>query len=403
MLKRLRLKFICILMAIVMVMLSVIFGLTIQLTHKNLREQSIRDMQQILSSPSFLLGSTDSPINSIFHNRHSYFVLTGTADGKALLVSTCAMELSADAPLDEFWQEAHAHRTTGVIRSHALRYYRAQTPIGEICLYLDITGELRAIQNLYRNCSVIGLVAMLAFLPISILLARWAVKPVAKAWDQQRQFIADASHDLKTPLTVIITNAELLQNPDHDEAARSRFTQSILTMSQDMRHLVEGLLELARADNGTVQAAQEPVDLSQLVQEAALPFEAVFFEKELLLCLQAEPDLQVQGSPTQLKQVVEVLLDNARKYSDPGQVTVALQRQGKYALLSVANPGAPLTKADLNNIFKRFYRIDQARSRNGSYGLGLSIAQSIVTGHGGRIWAESKDGCNTFFVQLPIM
>ena len=169
-----------------------------------------------------------------------------------------------------------------------------------------------------------------------------------------------------------------------------------------MRGLVESLLNLARIDQGQKAAAHTPVDLSKLVSDATLPFEALFFEQELTLETDIAPDLTVPGDAAQLRQVVEILLDNAQKYAEaPGTVRVTLARQGHHVRLCVADTGAPLSPEDCKNIFKRFYRLDDARSRDGSFGLGLSIAQSIVDTHHGRIWCESANGLNSFFVELP--
>lgn len=256
--------------------------------------------------------------------------------------------------------------------------------------------------NLLRNCIFIGVACFLAFLGISYLLAGWVVKPVDKAWRQQRQFIADASHELKTPLTVIMTNAELLQNADYDEISHSAFSSSILVMARQMRELVEQMLELARTDSVQSDAAFSSFDLSRLVSDATLPFEPVFFEKGLTLYTNIAENILISGNPAQLQQVLDILLDNAQKYSGENAAAwVNLQRHGKgHCLLTVANEGEGIPLQDLNNLFKRFYRADQARSRTGSFGLGLSIAESIVKLHKGKIWAESKNGINTFFVEL---
>ena len=170
-----------------------------------------------------------------------------------------------------------------------------------------------------------------------------------------------------------------------------------------MRGLVEGLLELARVDNGAVKANFISLDLSTLAEEEMLPFEPLFFEKGLTLTTELIGSIRVRGSAAHLRQVLGILLDNAMKYASPGgEVVVRLTKHGVHALLSVASPGAEISQQDLQNIFKRFYRVDKVRSRDGSYGLGLSIAQSIVEEHRGRIWAESRGGVNTFFVQLPL-
>ena len=146
-----------------------------------------------------------------------------------------------------------------------------------------------------------------------------------------------------------------------------------------------------------------PVDLSRLVSDALLLFEPVFFEKGLTLTSDIVPEVTVLGSGQHLRQVVDILLDNAQKYSDvPGEVTAVLTRQGSRCRLSVSNPGPALSKEELRSIFERFYRVDSAHTQRGSYGLGLSIARNIVAHHHGRIWAESKEGRVTFTVELPV-
>lgn len=266
-----------------------------------------------------------------------------------------------------------------------------------------MSSEKATLESLTRTCLLIGGLGFLLFLGVSILLSRWAVRPVERAWKQQRQFVADASHELKTPLTVIMTSAELAQSPDYGREERQRFLAAILTMSRQMKGLIEEMLQLARADQADTQAAFAPVALSRLVSDALLPFEPVFFEAGLALEADVAEDIQVSGSAAQLRQVVEILLDNARKYSRAGgstQVSLSRPRRGR-CLLTVANQGEPLSDQALQNIFKRFYRADPARSHTGSFGLGLAIAETIVTRHHGRIWAESREGRNLFHVELP--
>ena len=198
-----------------------------------------------------------------------------------------------------------------------------------------------------------------------------------------------------------MSNAELLQNPEFEEEQKTRFSESIFATSKQMRSLVEGLLELTRADNGQVKTAFDKMNLSTCVENAVLPFEAVFFEKGLRLESAVTPEIFVTGSVLHLKQVVDILLDNAQKYASAGVVNVRLERHGKRCLLSVANPGTPIPAEDLQNIFERFYRVDKARSASGSFGLGLSIAKTIVEEHNGKIWAVSNQTGNCFFVDIP--
>jgi signal transduction histidine kinase len=195
-----------------------------------------------------------------------------------------------------------------------------------------------------------------------------------------------------------------LDDTTRDSATKAQAVSSILQTSQRMRHLVDGLLELARGDSGSVKLHFEQVAFSEIVINTLLPFEALFFERELDLVSQIAPDILVCGNADALKQMIDILLDNAQKYSvGPGQVNLSLEPKGNHCLLRLASPGAPFSREDCKNIFKRFYRIDPSRTHTGSYGLGLSIAQQLVQAHNGRIWAESEEGSNIFCVLLPMI
>ena len=294
-------------------------------------------------------------------------------------------------------------RETETLKEHDLRYFKAMNPRGFTLVFADTTTEAATLKNLVYSCLGIFLVTMVVFLGISVLLSHWAIKPVATAWDQQRQFVADASHELKTPLSVIMANAELLQGEDADEQNQKQYAANILGITYQMRSLVENMLEMARVDNGSMKMPSADVDFSQLAEDAVLSFQLLYEEKELQLQYSLQPDIHVSGSEQHLYQVMDVLLDNAQKYTRNGNlVRVSLTHTGRYCLLRVESPGDPISQEDLKNIFKRFYRADKARAMNGSYGLGLAIAEAIVRTHKGKIWAESEKGSNTFFVQLPL-
>ena len=388
MIRSLRRKFVAMTMAIFTGLLCVIFGLVIHFTGQTLQADSIRALRQ---------AAQESIQPGIPGQLRQPCFLVRVTPWSQTIQNTGGFDLSDSQMLTDIMSQAAASETElGVLEEYDLRFYRLQRP-GELTLvFMDISGEKAALGNLTWTCVGIGMFSAAAFWGISILLARWAVRPVERAWAEQRQFVADASHELKTPLTVILTNAELMQTQPDPQYARS-----VLTMATRMRALVESLLELARVDNGAVRAAFEDTDLSALVEEELLPFEPVYFERGLELDCAVEPGLHVLGSPRHLRQVVSILLDNAVNHAPEGSaVRVRLQRQGGAALLTVTNPG-DLSREDCRNIFLRFYRVDAARS-GGGYGLGLPIAQGIVRDHGGKIWAESRDGTVILTVQVPL-
>lgn len=398
MLKKLRIRFICSIMAIVTVMLLAIVFTVVFFTRTNLEAESLRIMQTIAADP-MMLGTYSEEHNGEF----PYFALQLGRHNEVLAINGGYFDLSDERVLqDLLLQTINSEESEGELPEYHLRYCRRVTWDSCTVAFADMTGEDRTVAKVRRACAGIGVASFLAFLLLSFLLARWMVKPVETSWQQQRQFISDASHELKTPLTVILTNAELLESPEYGPEDKGRFASNIHTMANQMRGLVEDLLDLARVDNGMPRAVWERVDLSGLVEEAALPFEPLYFEGGLELVSDVEPDIFVHGSADHLRRVAEILLDNARKYSDPGRVTLTLKRQSKgLCTLCVENPGPPIAPGDLQNIFKRFYRADSARSRDGSYGLGLPIAEGIVRAHGGRIWAASAGGMNRFYVTVP--
>lgn len=401
MIRKLRRKFICVNMVIVTTMLLVIFGMVLHFTKENLRQQSLDMLQTITDSRKHPFSSRDALLDVPL----PYFYVSVNFLGDVSAAAKGYYDLSDPAMVESVIQAAlEKKEPVGLLREYDLRYQRSLAPFGQTLVFLDVSSELSTMGSLLRSCAVICLLSLSAFFGLSILLARWAIRPVETAWNQQRQFVADASHELKTPLTVILTNAELLQSPDYDDRQRGQFAASILTMTHQMRGLVESLLELARVDNGTATISFSQVDLSELIQEGLLPFEPVYFEKGLTLESHIQEGIGVRGSQAHLRQVLDILLDNAAKYTAPGGcVTLTFQRRGSHCLLEVANPGPEISREDLKNIFKRFYRIDKARAMNYSYGLGLSIAQSIAEGHGGKIWAESSGGYNRFYLQLNIV
>ena len=398
MLRKLRLKFVIINMAIVTAMLCVIFGLIYHSTRVDLEQENLTMMRAIASFPALdRPGRPDQPPEEV---RLPYFTLQIEADGTVSAFGGGYYDLSDGKFLQDLADKVMAAGgDTGVLEEYNLRFCRLPTPMGERLVFSDISSERATLDSLVRTCLLIGSLSFLAFLGLSLLLARWAVRPVERAWQQQRQFVADASHELKTPLAVITTNAELLQGTQEAGPA-----SHILSTARQMRQLVEGLLELARADGGASETPMARVDWSALVEEALLPFEPVFFERGLTLTPRVQPGLAVWGRADQLRQAVDILLDNAQKYAvSPSAVYLHLDRVNhNRCLLMVENRADPLSPQELEDIFKRFYRTDRARSRDGSFGLGLPIAKQIVSAHRGRIWAESREGRVRFYIELPL-
>ena len=223
-----------------------------------------------------------------------------------------------------------------------------------------------------------------------------------KAWKQQHQFLSDASHELKTPLTVILSNAELLEAASLEERP-ARWADNIHSEAQQMKSLVEEMLTLARADNMVRTAVLTEVSLSDVAADCALAFEPVAFEAGKPLDYQITEDVTVLGDRDKLRQLVSVLLDNAIKYgADGGTITLTLQKTDRQARLTVSNPGEPIPADQLSHLFERFYRADASRGEKSGFGLGLPIARTIAQEHKGALKAESDAASTRFLYTMPL-
>ncbi len=261
-------------------------------------------------------------------------------------------------------------------------------------------GNVRAILvRSLRTSLIILAAAELMILLLAGILTSWIIHPVRESFEKQKQFIADASHELKTPLSVITASSEALEaNP-----RELKWLRNIHLEAERMNHLISDLLSLAsneRIEKPKLQMG----NLSKTVELAVLTFEGKAFESQVSLDYEIEPNLQIPMLENSIGQLVEILLDNGVKHSIAGEaIKIHLYRENKKIFLTVTNRGEEIPRGEEEKIFQRFYRVDKSRNRSeGRYGLGLAIAKSIAEQHKGRISASSANGLTTFRVQFQI-
>ena len=304
----------------------------------------------------------------------------------------------------------------GSMQGGKLQYYckKDAPPDGKTAYRIALTDFSKEIGNI-RQLSIVLFILFFALSFVIIVLSRFFVRktvaPVKDAMLSQRQFISDASHELKTPLTVIINNVGNLQKKienvpalqEEDAESIRENIRGIEEMSGRMKHLTESLLDLSRLESWQDRGSQlEKVALSALIEHECMYFEPLFFEKGKSLDYTVEKGLLTLGNENKLKELLSILLENALKYSLPATATaLSLKKKKNILFLSVSNAvEKELSKEEKGKLFQRFFRRDEAHSGGDGYGLGLSIAKEIVLMHKGTIKVESEKGRIYFTVAL---
>lgn len=281
-----------------------------------------------------------------------------------------------------------------------LRYIVRETKGGNIIIaFIDHAAAENSGRNLLTISIILGIVGLIVFAFLSYFISGLMVRPVEEAFEKQKQFISDASHELKTPIAVVLSNSELLE----DQIGENKQLSYIKKECDQMHHLVTSLLTLTRLEQTPYETIEKVnFSLSDALLERILPLESIAYEKGITINEQIAPDINFYGVKEQLQQVAGILIDNALNHtSEQGIVDVSLYKTTHHVVFKVSNAGEPISEEDRERLFERFYRVDKARNRaTGHYGLGLSIAKTIVTNHKGKIRIECENGITSFSVTL---
>ena len=327
----------------------------------------------------------------------TFYTVAISLDGKVLEIKNDPATVYSDDALEQMAKNIiEEGKNTGTLDN--LTFLKTDKNGYILVTFMDNTVVNESARSLFRYTLIFGGVALVVFFFLSRFLAKKIVAPLEESYQKQRQFISDAGHELKTPVSVVSANAELLSRQIGD----NQWLQNIQYENERMGMLVGQLLDLARTENVTPQ--MERIDFSRLVAGETLPFESVAFEKELALNTTITSGIAVEGNGAQLKQLTSILLDNAIRHSKPaGEVRLTLTGDHGIAELSVINTGDEIPTEHRDKIFERFYRMDPARSgEDKHYGLGLAIAKAIVAAHHGHIEVLCYNGLVEFRVNLPI-
>ena len=400
---RLKIKFLFYNMAIV----TAVIGVTFFAAAAVVKSRSYRETDQILSQIAEGAGSRII-FDGASQVRVPHFSVIVTADGAMLLQEGNYNSFPDQAFLDEVILLGMDGRgETGFLPEYSLKYFREARPEGVFLAFADTSYSETMMESVWQYGAAACVGIWLLFFVLSWFFAGWAVRPLEKAMTAQKEFVANASHELKTPLTILAANTELLSGhiSGRDEES-DKWLENMKQECQEMRKLVESLLTLARSDAGTgKKKAFSRFDFGELLMEELLTFEPVFYQAGRMLSyedLEESREFFVNGNREELKQLLQVLLDNAVRYSNPqSATTVSMEETGRGGFcLRVRSHGTPIPKEQREAVFERFYRGDTSRASGFGCGLGLSIAKEIAREHKAVLGLTCEEGANCFYLKM---
>ena len=400
MIKGLKIRF------ITLAMVSLLLLLTLMVTGMNIMSYNavVQDADAILSLltenrgqfpeqfsnqfPEFP-GFRPDPITPETPYESRYFtVLLDARSGEIQINTSKIASVDDESAIGYVQQVLMGTSETGFVDNY--RFLVTAEPTALRITFLDCSAKLNSFRQFLYSSIIMSLCGYVAVFFLIFFVSGRILRPIAESYEKQRRFITDAGHEIKTPLTIIQADADVMEM----DIGENEWLQDIRFQTRRLAGLTNDLIYLSRMEETSVNLAKVPVCISQLMEETAHSFLALAQTQEKTLHCNVQPDLFLEGDEKALTQLLNILLDNAFKYSPSGgMVAINGHRQGKYIRLSIANTTeAPVEKEKLHLIFDRFYRMESSRStQTGGYGIGLALAQAIVSAHGGKITAQSTD------------
>lgn len=401
MLKKLKLKFILNNMLLVGIVLFAIFAalcLLVYVTEENKITDTLEDSMMLLQDGHTSLPSQPVKPDDLVYDNH--FLILVNSEGEIIShtpadVDENTIQKAADIAIANEYNR-------GNINVMRLSFLKRETPNGTLISFVSREHLEARLKESISQSAITGLVSLLLFLYISKRLADIAIEPVEEAWNQQKQFIADASHDLKTPLTVILANNNILaSHKDSSVESQMKWIESTTEEATRMSDLINKMLELAKSEATQEELKFGEVNLSETVENSILQFEVVAFEKNITIESGIQPNIIVKTHLSTFSKVLEILFDNAIKYSDDnGKISVALYQSSKKVYFTINNKGEYIKPDEIQHVFERFYRTNKEREVGG-HGLGLSLAKKKCDMIGCKLSVESsKEEGTTFTITV---
>lgn len=416
MFRHLRNKFLLTNMALTLLILSATFAMLFSIVYWNARQDAAKrlralplsavqdNMTPVPAAGSVIYYITDLVLNGEQLGSSTFFKIMVTADGDISQSNSNyeIMETVYKKAVRTAWLDQNIHKVISIGSSkwQAIIVPSAGSEGNYDIYFMEVTASQRLLLNLLYSFLGLTPLTLLAVFIISRKIANWSVQPISVAWEKQRQFITDASHELKTPLAIINANADALAlDGDASPENRKKWIGYMKDETVRMSELVNELLYLAKVEGNKNKDIYSEFDLGQCTSDICTTLEALIYEKNIALECDISTNVILYSSESKVKKLLTILLDNAVKYTNEGgSIHIRVTRKKSLAEIIVENSGEGISAENLPYVFDRFYRADKAReNEDGSYGLGLAIAKSISEQLGGKLTAESVQNEKTIF------
>ena len=317
-----------------------------------------------------------------------YFSVSLDSDGNCESANLESIAAISEDEAISYAKKTYSGKTTGFINIY--RYRVTKTDDGNLIVFIDCRKNISDFKNTLLISVSVSFLGFLAVFILVLLFSKIVFKPVAESYEKQKQFITDAGHEIKTPLTIIDANTEVLEM----ETGENQWTKSIRNQVKRLTVLTGQLITLAKLDEHDSKLESNKFCISQDMEEAVASFEILAKKKSKKMNPRIQENVYMTGDERAIQQLIGILLDNAIKYSTEGSIiNISLLNKGKRVFINVHNDVENIDIGNQDILFERFYRADSSRnSKTGGTGIGLSVAKAIVTSHKGKITAESKDG-----------
>ncbi|MFI3212966.1 MAG: HAMP domain-containing sensor histidine kinase [Eubacteriales bacterium] len=413
MIKRLQLKFIIINICVLFsLMLSIIFGAYFYLQTNSNNEineflDTLISQDGVMTSLPLEFNDGTDPLAENSYGTSSTPIkwFSIKLDKNNQVIESHYEYSSLDEATANYYASMALDANTGNDKIQGFCYKIVETDYGKLGVFADQRIQNGMLENLLHFIYIVSFVSFFLLLLLTIYLSKLAIKPVEESFRKQKTFIADSGHELKTPLTIISANIQMLEQElgkNKGEITGLKYAREITTQTKRMNNLVSNLLTLAKTET-THEKNKTHFNLSKLIEDTALQFEILIFEMNKKLSLDVQENSSFYGCKEDIRILLNILLDNAIKYSkNDSQINISFYEQGKKKIYAIKNQCDSINDEDTPHIFDRFYRLDHSRSREtGGYGLGLSIAKNIVENHHGKIHVKVNN--NTEIVLTIIL